>query len=211
MTQKTNKNTLIIFLKYPEAGKVKTRLAKDIGNNEAARIYSLMTLNIIESVVAPECYNTIIFYDPPEKEQEIKNWVGKKEIQYAPQEGNTLGDRISNAFKVVFSSGIEKAVIIGTDCLDVSSDIINVAIHLLDETEVVLGPAEDGGYYILALNKYRPEIFQDIDWSTKHVLEQTVLKIVENKLTYHKLKTLKDIDTVEDINEKFGDILRKAQ
>jgi rSAM/selenodomain-associated transferase 1 len=211
MTQKTNKNTLIIFLKYPEAGKVKTRLAKDIGNNEAARIYSLMTLNIIESVVAPECYNTIIFYDPPEKEQEIKNWVGKKEIQYSPQEGNTLGDRISNAFKVVFSSGIEKAVIIGTDCLDVSSDIINVAIHLLDETEVVLGPAEDGGYYLLALNKYRPEIFQDIDWSTKHVLEQTVLKIVENKLTYHKLKTLKDIDTVEDINEKFGDILRKAQ
>ncbi|MGB2692921.1 MAG: TIGR04282 family arsenosugar biosynthesis glycosyltransferase [Thermodesulfobacteriota bacterium] len=211
MTQKTNKNTLIIFLKYPESGKVKTRLAKDIGNNEAARIYSLMALNIIESVVAPECYNTIIFYDPPEKEQEIKNWVGKKEIQYAPQAGNTLGDRISNAFKAVFSSGIEKAVIIGTDCLDVSSDIINVAIHLLDETEVVLGPAEDGGYYLLGLNKYEPQVFQDIDWSTEHVLEQTVLKIVENKLTYHKLKTLKDIDTVEDINDQFGDILRKAQ
>lgn len=210
MTQKAKKNVLIIFLKYPEAGKVKTRLAKDIGKDEAARIYSQMALNIIESVFAPKSYNTIIFYDPPEKEQEIKNWIGEKEVQYAPQIGNTLGDRISNAFKVVFSSGMEKAVIIGTDCLDVTSEIINEAVNLLDETEVVLGPAEDGGYYLLALNKYRPEIFQDINWSTRHVLEQTVSKIVENRLTYHKLKTLKDIDTVEDINNQFGDI-KKVQ
>ncbi len=211
MTKKTKKNALIIFLKYPQAGKVKTRLAKDVGDNEAARIYSNMALNIIESVVDPKSYNTILFYDPPEKEKEIKDWVGEKEVQFLPQVGNTLGDRISNAFKEVFSSGADKTVIIGTDCLDVTSDIINEALYLLDETEVVLGPAEDGGYYLLGLNKYRPPIFQDIDWSTEHVLEQTVLKIVENGLNYSLLKTLKDIDTVNDINDQLWDIAKKVQ
>ena len=84
MTKKTKKNALIIFLKYPQAGKVKTRLAKDVGDNEAARIYSNMALNIIESVVDPKSYNTILFYYPPEKEKEIKDWVGEKEVQYSP-------------------------------------------------------------------------------------------------------------------------------
>ena len=211
MTQKTKKNILIIFLKYPEAGKVKTRLAKDVGDDEAARIYSHMALNIIEGAIDPKSYNTIIFYDPPEKEKEIKNWIGKKEVQYLPQIGNTLGDRISNAFKEVYSNGADKTVIIGTDCLEVTSEIINKAISLLGETQVVLGPAEDGGYYLLALNQDRPQIFQDINWSTEHVLNQTVSKIVENKLNYQKLKTLKDIDTVDDINDQFRDFLQKAQ
>jgi len=211
MTKKTKKNALIIFLKYPQAGKVKTRLAKDVGDYEAARIYSNMALNIIESVVDPKSYNTILFYYPPEKEKEIKDWVGEKEVQYSPQVGNTLGDRISNAFKEVFSSSADKTVIIGTDCLDITSENIKEALYLLDETEVVLGPAEDGGYYLLGLNKYRPQIFQDIDWSTEHVLEQTVLRIVENSLNYSLLKTLKDIDTVDDINDQFGDVLKKAQ
>jgi len=211
MTQKTKKNILIIFLKYPEAGKVKTRLAKDVGDDEAARIYSHMALNIIEGAIDPQSYNTIIFYDPPEKEKEIKNWIGKKEVQYLPQIGNTLGDRISNAFKEVYSNGADKTVIIGTDCLEVTSEIINKAISLLGETQVVLGPAEDGGYYLLALNQDRPQIFQDINWSTEHVLNQTVSKIVENKLNYQKLKTLKDIDTVDDINDQFRDFLQKTQ
>jgi len=211
MTKKTKKNALIIFLKYPQAGKVKTRLAKDVGENEAARIYSNMALNIIESVVDPKSYNTIIFYDPPEKEKEIKDWIGEKEVQYSPQLGNTLGDRISNAFKEVYSSGADKTVIIGTDCLDVTSENIKEALYLLDETDVVLGPAEDGGYYLLGLDKYTPQVFQDIDWSTEHVLEQTVLKIVENSLNYSLLKTLKDIDIVDDINDPFWDVLKKAQ
>lgn len=211
MKQKTNKNILIIFLKYPEAGKVKTRLAKDVGEEQAAKIYSQMALKVIDSTVEPDSYNTIIFYDPPDKEEEIKNWIGKKELQYLPQIGNTLGDRISNAFKEMFSSGAEKAVIIGTDCLEVTSKIINEAISLLDEAQIIIGPAEDGGYYLLGLNKPTPQIFQDINWSTEHVLNQTISKIEENKLNYKKLKTLKDIDTVDDINDHFKDTLKKAQ
>lgn len=200
MTQKTKKNVVIIFLKYPEAGKVKTRLAKDVGDDEAARIYSHMALNVIEGAIDPKSYHTIIFYDPPEREKEIKNWIGEKELQYSPQIGNTLGDRITNAFKEVYSHGADKTVIIGTDCLEVNSEIINEAISLLEKTQVVLGPAEDGGYYLLALNQYRPQIFQDINWSTEQVLDQTVSKILEDKLSYSLLKTLKDVDTLKDLN-----------
>lgn len=211
MNQKTNKNTLIIFLKYPEAGKVKTRLAKDIGIDEAARIYSQMAFKIIDSVVETDSYNTIIFYDPPGKEIEIKDWLGKKELQLIAQSGNSLGDRISNAFREVYSQGAEKAVIIGTDCLQVTSETINEAISLLDETDAVIGPAEDGGYYLLGLNIHTPQIFKDISWSTEHVLDQTISNIEENSLTYKKLKTLKDIDIVDDINDHFRETLQKAK
>lgn len=192
-------NTLIIFIKYPEAGKVKTRLAKDIGDTEAAEIYSQMTRTIIERTSDPANYSTIIFYDPPEKEQEVKEWINKKELSYLPQLGNTLGERISSAFKEVYSSGTDKALIIGSDCVDVDKEILNKAIEALNTTDVILGPAEDGGYYLLGLNKYTPEIFQDIQWSTERVLEETIQKINTNGLKYELLKTLKDVDTVDDL------------
>ncbi len=192
-------NTLIIFIKYPQAGKVKTRLAKDIGDNEAAKIYSQMTKTIIEKTIDTANYNTFIFYDPPEKEQDIKKWINKKELNYLPQLGNTLGERISSAFKEVYSSGTNKALIIGSDCIDVDKVTINEAIDLLDTTDVILGPAQDGGYYLLGTNEYSPQIFQDIEWSTDKVLQQTIQQVNKMGLKYKLLKTLKDIDTVDDL------------
>ena len=194
-------NTLIIFIKYPEPGKVKTRLAHDIGESEAARIYSVMAESIIEKTSDSSNYSTIIFYNPPEKEDEIKEWINKKEVQYMPQAGNILGDKISNAFEKVFSTGTDKAVIIGSDCIDVDKETISTAIKLLEHNDVILGPAEDGGYYLLGLNKYVPGIFQDIEWSTENVLKQTIERISENNLKFNLLKTLKDIDTVDDLIE----------
>jgi len=204
-------NTLIIFIKYPLAGKVKTRLAKDVGESEAARIYSQMAKTIIENTSDPESYNTIIFYDPPEKEQEIKHWIEKTELQYLPQTGNTLGDRISSAFMKVYSSGADKAVIIGSDCIDVNRETINEAMGSLQDVDVVLGPAEDGGYYLLGLKRHIPEILQEIDWSTDRVLGQTLEKIKEKKLKYELLKTLKDIDTVEDLNGSIEIFVKAAE
>jgi len=200
MTNNRQKNTLIIFLKYPEAGKVKTRLAKDLGNQKAADIYSHIAEQIIDNVLDANNYHTIIFYNPPDKENEIKNWIGKKELLFSPQRGDTLGEKISNAFKEVFSSEAENAVIIGTDCIDVSSKTINLAISSLHNRDVVLGPAEDGGNYLLGLNRQRPEIFQDIEWGTNRVLDQTIERVKEKKLTYELLQTLKDIDTIDDLD-----------
>ncbi|GJM16820.1 MAG: hypothetical protein DHS20C13_21470 [Thermodesulfobacteriota bacterium] len=213
MANNKTKNTLIVFLKYPEAGKVKTRLAKDLGDQRAAEIYSEMSLEIINNVLDTSSYNTIIFYDPPEKEKEneIRNWIGKKEVQYLPQVGNTLGDKISNAFKEVFSSKSKRAVIIGTDCTDVTSETITQAIKSLTDVDVVLGPAVDGGYYLLGLNNHTPEIFKGIKWSTESVLNQTIEKIKENKLSYELLNTLQDIDTLDDLNTRFESFYKTAE
>ena len=128
MTDKVEKNTLIIFLKYPEAGRGKTRLAKEVGAQKAANIYSYMAKKIIDNVLDKDCYSTIIFYDPPEKENEIKTWLGNKQYLIIPQAGETLGDKIIDAFAQVFSSGADKAVIIGTDCIDISSKTITKAM-----------------------------------------------------------------------------------
>ncbi len=211
MTNNIIKNILIIFLKYPEAGKVKTRLAKDLGDQRAAEIYSEMSLEIINNVLDASSYRTIIFYDPPEKENEIRNWIGKEEVQYLPQVGNTLGDKISNAFKEVFSSKSQRAVIIGTDCTDVTSETITQAINSLTDVDVVLGPAVDGGYYLLGLNNHTPEIFEEIKWSTESVLNQTIEKIKENKLSYELLNTLQDIDTIDDLNTRFESFYKTAE
>lgn len=204
-------NTLIIFLKYPEPGKVKTRLAKDLGNEQAASIYSRMAQTIIDNVLDPTSYETAIFFDPPDKQKEITEWLRKKELQYSPQEGNTLGDKISNAFNIVFNQGSEKTVIIGTDCIDITSETINRTMDLLNDKDVVLGPAEDGGYYLLGLKKFIPQIFQNIDWSTEYVLEQTIEKINNNELKFELLKTLKDIDTLDDINDDVRELINIAE
>lgn len=202
MSNTKEKITLIVFLKYPEPGKVKTRLAKDVGEEQAAEIYSKMATTILEQVTGSTGYGIIIYYDPPEKLDEIKNWLRKYDLLYSAQSGKTLGNRITNAFKEVFDKGADKTVIIGSDCVDVDSDTIKEAITVLKYNDVVLGPAEDGGYYLLGLKKHRPEIFKDIDWSTERVLKQTIEKILENNLSYRLLKILKDLDNVNDLNGK---------
>ncbi len=211
MTNSTIKNTLIIFLKYPQAGKVKTRLAKDVGNQRAAEIYSEMSKTIVDNVSGSSEYQTAIFFDPPEKENEIRNWIGKKEVRFSPQRGETLGDKMSNAFKEVFSSESKRVVIIGTDCPDVTSGTIAQALDSLEEVDVVLGPAADGGYYLLGLNNHVPEIFGGIEWSTERVLNQTLERIKEKKLSFELLETLKDIDTLDDFNSRLGDFYKTAE
>ena len=210
MTNSTQKNTLIIFLKYPEAGKVKTRLAKDVGVQRAAKFYSQMAKEIIENVSDNDSYRTTIFYNPPGKENEIRNWIEKKEVLFSPQRGDTLGDKITDAFAQIFSSGSDKAVIIGTDCVDVSSETIIQAMNALDDVDVVLGPAEDGGYYLSGSNSHIPGIFQEIEWSTDRVLHQTLERLKEMKLSYELLKTLKDIDTLEDLNAQTKGFVKTA-
>lgn len=199
MPDKVLKNVLIIFVKYPEPGKVKTRIARELGDERAAKIYSHMAGTIIKEVSSSDCYRSVIFFDPPEREKEIKGWIGSG--SFIPQRGNTLGERISNAFGAVFSRGADKAVIIGTDCPDVSQETVEDAFGSLAEKDAVLGPAEDGGYYLLGLRSHAPEIFRDIDWSTDRVLDQSIKRINERRLSLKLLETLTDIDTVNDLSK----------
>lgn len=214
MPNNKSNNTLIVFAKLPEPGKVKTRLARDLGEKKAARIYSAMAQDVIARVSGSEVYNTAIFFDPPGKLHEVRHWLEESVLEsgrggsvlFLPQEGDSLGQRISSAFEKMFSSGSGRVVIIGTDCLELTKDMIEETIGALTDYDSVLGPAEDGGYYLLGLSRYTPELFQKIDWSTNLVLEQTISRINYNGLTCKLLETLRDIDNLNDLNTLSGNI-----
>ncbi len=195
------KSTLIIFAKYPEPGKVKSRIASELGAERAAEVYSRIAKAVIEKVSTSDTHRTIIFYDPPERENEIKLWLGINKHSFERQSGSTIGEKMSNSFRAVFSRGAEKAVLIGTDIPEITAGTVNAAFGLLDETDVVLGPAEDGGYYLMGLRNSEPLLFRDIEWSTNLVLSQTIDRIKERKLSYNLLQTLKDVDTAGDIDQ----------
>jgi hypothetical protein len=208
MTDITRENILIVFVKYPEAGKVKTRIARHFGPQRAAEMYSRMAKSVIENVSRQDTYGTVIYFDPPEREKEVMDWIGTGDVPYEPQSGGTIGDRMSDAFERVFLSGAEKAVLIGTDVPDINGGTVTAAFNLLQETDVVIGPASDGGYYLLGLKNPEPSLFSCIEWGTPVVFEQTLDRIKKNDLRYKQLDTLKDVDTVDDVSPELLTRLR---
>ena len=200
MPYRDQEDALIVFVKFPEPGKVKTRIARELGAERAAELYSRMAERIIHDVSGPGAYGTIVYFDPPEREDDIKTWLGSDSLSYEPQSGGTIGDRMANAFHRVFCEGAVRAVLIGTDIPEITADIISAAFDLLSDTDVVLGPAEDGGYYLMGLRKFEPTLFRDIDWGTNTVYTRTLARIVEKNLSHKLLDTLKDVDTAEDID-----------
>ena len=200
----------MIFVKYPEPGKVKTRLAGTLGKEAAARLYRRMAGDIIRRLALKGCeqYETIIFFDPPERASDVRDWLGDDEC-YIQQSGGDLGERLSNAFRAVFNSGAGRAVVVGTDCPDVTQDIVTRALQHLREKDVVIGPAEDGGYYLLGLSSHAPGTFDSIDWSTGRVFQQTIEKIKQQGLSFVTLEPLKDLDGPEDLPAAFLDIQRE--
>ena len=202
-------NALIVFLKYPEPGKVKTRLAKDIGNEKACVIYKQLAEDVMKNVFAknPAAYDIHIFFTPANKENEIIAWLNpilathqETNIHCSPQKGDSLGKRMSNAFKQTLERvDCKRCIIIGTDCPEIDATLIEDTFEVLQKKDIVIGPCKDGGYYLLCLSKYVSDLFEDITWSTKRVFEQTMKKVQNNNLSYGILKTLADIDTPEDL------------
>ncbi len=213
-------NILIIFLKYPEPGRVKTRLAKAIGNDKACTIYKLLAEDVIKNVFpeSSQAYDVCILFTPTDKEDEVKDWlkpilhtIQRGTIQCIPQEGTTLGEKMSNAFQRIFQERpYNKGLVIGTDCPGIHARLLGKAFEALKEKDIVIGPCKDGGYYLLGMSRSIPsrsnqgsilDLFIDIDWSTDRVFDQTMKKVYKNALSYHILETLTDIDTIEDLSQ----------
>ncbi len=219
-------NALIVFLKYPEPGKVKTRLAKVIGSEKACVIYRLMAEGVIKNIFLKNewSYDVWIFFTPLDKENETKDWlnsiINNQNIKtwYAPQEGSTLGERISNAFKKIFQEKpYKRGLVIGTDCPAIDTALIGNAFDVLKEKDIVIGPCKDGGYYLLGMSGHVPlrfsqqpvfDLFMDIDWGTDRVLKQTIEKVHKNNLSCHILKTLTDVDRIEDLYQCLPGLLQ---
>lgn len=186
------KSGLIIFLKNLRYGKVKTRLAASLGHDTALEIYKLLLQHTRRNTMKVDADKFLFYSDKVEDD----DWP----VQFFKfvQHGNDLGERMQNAFQLLFKNGYEKLVIVGSDCFELSSAIIEKSFSELEKADAVIGPAKDGGYYLLALKKDSPFVFQNIDWSTEKVLEQTIGIFKEQKMTYSMLEMLSDIDEPED-------------
>ena len=199
-----NDNALIVFLKYPETKKVKTRLGKDIGNQRAAELYRETAGFVAGSFSGSEKWTTFFFYAPEERKEEIFEWLGDRDAFFFAQDGESLGQRMSDAFAKCFSLGFRNVVIIGTDCVMITEEDLETAFSLLSEGgfEAVLGPATDGGYYLLGLCRKTEVVFQDIQWSTSRVFRETERRMRESGLRHAVMRKLADIDEEKDINIK---------
>lgn len=191
---------LIIFARYPEAGRVKTRLAAETGDAFAAELYRLCAEHTFEQCrkAASSGIKSILFYSDHAERDLIEKWAGSNFIYYV-QSGDDLGRRMTDAFKKVFELGAKKVLIIGTDLPDISAELIVTAAEELNNFDAVIGPAADGGYYLLGLKNNAPELFEKINWSTGTVFKETELKLRKLNLKYKTLKVMNDIDTKKDL------------
>lgn len=186
----------MIFYRNPEKGKVKTRLASTVGDDVALKLYlQLAEHTKNESSGLQDC-DKIVFYSNAVEENDI--WH-EDAFQKQQQLGDDLGQRMQNAFEYAFAGGYEQACIIGTDCLELKSKILAVAFEQLNNVDAVVGPAKDGGYYLLGLRQIIPSVFLDKQWSSDSVLKDTIEDFKKLRLSFIELDTLADVDTEADL------------
>ncbi|MGA8262806.1 MAG: TIGR04282 family arsenosugar biosynthesis glycosyltransferase [Ignavibacteriaceae bacterium] len=195
-----DENNVITFCKYPVEGKVKTRIAKTMGNEFAVKLYTMFAEHTFRELLKTDSVFPYLFFYGDDERKKIKEWAGS-EFLFEPQEGNELGDKMYNAFKKVIDRGSTKTIIIGTDIPDMSSDIIRKAMQTLDNSDVVIGPSNDGGYYLLGMKKLYRSLFTGIEWSSNSVLRVTLEKVNALNLSYSILPEFIDIDTENDIKK----------
>lgn len=192
---------VLLFVKYPEPGKVKTRLAATVGAERAAEIYRQLAEEVLRRL--PADLEVLAMFDPPERAAELAAWLrrppGDAALEWIPQSPGDLGVRLRDAFAAGFARGFDALAAIGTDCVELGHVHFAAAWPALAQHDAVLGPAVDGGYYLLALRAPHPELFRDIAWSTDTVSRQTLDRAAEAGLSLHLLPELRDIDTEEDL------------
>jgi rSAM/selenodomain-associated transferase 1 len=201
---------LFVFLRFPRPGKVKTRLAQSLGEKRAARFYRICADAILSEISRlSDKVERYIFCADKTDEPEIRHWAGPG-FNFAVQEGESLGQRLENAFSSVLNNGVQKAIAVASDVPDLSADILNEAIQALDEHDIVIGPCYDGGYYLLGMKRLHHELFDGISWSTEQVYQQTLATTGKSRLTVHQLQTLIDIDTEADLH-KWSEMHKRQQ
>jgi rSAM/selenodomain-associated transferase 1 len=186
---------LIVFVKAPRVGAVKTRLAQEIGAERACEAYQKLVRTVLGKIGS--LVNVQLRYSPDDAESEVQPWR-KSSWTAAAQGAGDLGERLARGFSDAFKSGASRVAIIGSDCpwLDVAD--IEEAWSEVETHDVVLGPARDGGYWLIGLRRPLPELFTGIAWSTPHVLMQTLERARPRDLRVRLLRELRDVDTLED-------------
>ncbi|CAN5575572.1 TIGR04282 family arsenosugar biosynthesis glycosyltransferase [soil metagenome] len=192
------KKALIIFARKPVLGKVKTRLAAKAGQQKALEIYKLLLAHTRSIASSLHCDNFVFVTEAIDD----NFWQG---FTAEMQEGINLGNRMNHAFDLLFSKGYQHCIIIGSDCPGLSNEIVNTAFQSLHNNDIVIGPATDGGYYLLGMRKMIAGIFINKDWSTSKVFDQTMLDVKSQNLSCYILPQLTDVDEIEDVPAEWLD------
>jgi len=186
-------NLIITFTRNPELGKCKTRLAKTIGDEAALRVYKYL-LQHTEQVIKQVDADKAVYYSVKIRENDL--WDASV-FQKHQQVGDDLGIRMQNAFKNGFDNNHQKIVIVGSDLFHLQPQHIEDAFKALDSNDVVIGPAEDGGYYLLGMKTLHTSVFKNKNWGTETVFSDTISNLTNQKI--HLLEILNDIDLYEDL------------
>lgn len=188
-------NLLLIFVKNPIKGEVKTRLAADIGEQKAVEIYEQL-LAITQRETLDMQADIWVMYGNELPEKDI--WTSERYVRKA-QVGKDLGERMCNAFAEGFAAQYQKIVIIGSDCPEINLNLLERAFDVLNEHEIVFGPARDGGYYLLGMKELYSFLFEHKKWSTENVLRDSLADLKERGVFPHLLEVLNDVDRAKDL------------
>jgi rSAM/selenodomain-associated transferase 1 len=182
---------------------VKARLSRDLDENTACSLYKAFVLDLLDTLKIGSYVVKICFY-PPGAVGKVTEWLGR-DLFYSPQTGKNLGERMKNAFVDIFSEGYPEALLIGSDIPDLAVPVIEEAFEGLKNYEAVIGPAFDGGYYLIGFRKdtFLPEIFQGINWGTDTVFAKTMEIFRRNRRRVHILGKWRDVDRIDDLRALF--------
>ena len=183
--------TALLFLKIPRPGFVKTRLAKDLGDEVACQVYRHLAEQTLSQI--PPDWPCHIYFTPADAQAEMEAWLGPQH-HYFPQSEGDLGQRLSSASKETFANGASSIILLGGDCPDIRPHHLEEAAQHLQKDTPVIGPAADGGYWLFGLPHHCPEVFKDISWSTPKVLPETLEILHQLDLPHTLLPTLEDVD-----------------
>lgn len=192
---------MLVFVRAPEPGRVKTRLAAAIGAEGALRVYKRLAEHTVAEVraLAAEDVEVRVHYTPADAGDAVREWLGDGPVYLPQAESGDLGVRMGDAFAGAFAAGVERVVIVGSDLPELTAALLRRAFEALDAHPAVLGPARDGGYYLLGMRRMIGGIFSGVPWSTSDVLAATLERFHAAGVEPAMLEELADVDEVEDL------------
>jgi uncharacterized protein len=195
---------IIMFVRSPERGTVKTRLAVALDEERVLGLYTRFGRDLLATLRRGK-FNFRISYYPPDAGDGVAGWLGR-EHRYVPQRGKDLGERLANAFRDAFTDGFRRVLIIGSDSPDLPVGILEEAFKSLDTADAVIGPANDGGYYLVGFRseRFMENAFEGVEWGTERVLACTLDILEEAGWRVHMLPKWRDIDTMDDLKVFFN-------
>ncbi|MFP4305660.1 MAG: TIGR04282 family arsenosugar biosynthesis glycosyltransferase [Desulfococcaceae bacterium] len=202
---RSGNSEILVFAKSPRRGRVKTRLARTMGEEAALLLYRAFVADLLDAL-SDAAGRVAIFHHPADAEAAMREWLGDR-WTYRPQRGADLGDRMANALADSFAGGADRAMVVGGDLPDLPKSVVSAAFRGIETNGAVLGPARDGGYYLIGFSAsaFQPAVFRDIPWGAESVYRRTLARMAESGLTPAALPVWNDVDTEADLATLNGD------